>query len=169
VDHEREGAPQLVSAIGPKLTTARAIAEQLVDVVCARLGRQARKCDTATAPLSSAPSEDIPVVTARALAADRSGLPDDVVTHLVRGYGAAYGDVMAMVRERPALGERLDAGSPVVAAELAYCARHEMAMRVEDLLDRRTELGQTAHATNAARAAAEGQLRSEASPGSRSR
>ena len=167
VDHAREGLPQLVSAIGPKLTTARAIAEQLVDVVCARLGRSARPCDTATAPLASAPADDVEVVTARVLAAERCGLPNDVVTHLVRSYGAAYDALIAMVRQRPALGARLDTGSPVIAAELAHGAREEMAMRAEDLVCRRTELGPTARATSAIRAAAEDQLRFVASPGER--
>ena len=94
------------------------------------------------------------------------------MTHLVRSYGAAHGSLVALVRDRPALGARLDAESPVIVAELAHGAREEMAVRAEDLVCRRTELGQTARAATAAHALAEDQLRSVASPderGSRNR
>lgn len=168
VDHARDGTPQLLSAVGPKLTTSRAIAEQLVDMVGARLGRTVRSCETATRLLASAPAEDVAMLVTRALAGDRAGLPDDVVTHLVRSYGSGHEAIIAMVRERPALGERVDASSPVIAAQLEYGVRDEMALRADDLLLRRTELGQTAHATARARAIAADQLRlAESSPGFR--
>lgn len=159
VDHARDGAPQLLTAIGPKLTTSRAIAERLVDVVCARVGRTVKPCETATRLLASAPAEDVANLMVRVLAGDRAGLPDDVATHLVRSYGAGYDAIVAMVRERPALGERTEPGSPVIAAQMEYGVREEMAMRPEDLVYRRTELGSTARATARATAAAADQLR----------
>ncbi|HEY7861213.1 MAG TPA: glycerol-3-phosphate dehydrogenase/oxidase [Gemmatimonadaceae bacterium] len=168
VDHARDDTPQLLSAVGPKLTTSRAIAEKLVDMVGARVGRIVRSCETATRLLASAPSEDVATLVTRALARDGAGLPDDVVTHLVRSYGSGYEAIMAMVRERPGLGERVDASSPVIAAQLEYGVREEMAFRADDLLSRRTELGQTARATARARAIAGDQLRlAESSPGFR--
>jgi glycerol-3-phosphate dehydrogenase len=108
------------------------------------------------------------MLVTRALARDRAGLPDDVVTHLVRSYGSGHEAIMAMVHERPVLGERVDASSPVIAAQLEYGVREEMAVRADDLLLRRTELGQTVHATARARAIADDQLRlAESSPGLR--
>ncbi|HXT48159.1 MAG TPA: glycerol-3-phosphate dehydrogenase C-terminal domain-containing protein, partial [Gemmatimonadaceae bacterium] len=159
VDHAKDGTPQMLTAVGPKLTTARAIAAELVDIVCARTGRTVKRCETATRLLASAPEEDVEILVARALAADRAELPDDVVRHLVRSYGADYEAIVALVRERPALGDRVEAGSPVIAAQLEYGVLEEMAMRPEDLVNRRTELGQTARATPRARAVAGDQLR----------
>jgi glycerol-3-phosphate dehydrogenase len=153
IDHARDGAPQLLTAIGPKLTTSRAIAEELVDLVSARIGRGTKPCESDTRPLASAPPDDIPIAIARALAADRAGMPEDVVTHLVRSYGANCETILAMVRERPALGERIEPDSPVIAAQLAYARDNEMAMKPEDLIERRTELGPTARATAQSRAA----------------
>ena len=155
VDHARDGAPQLLTAIGPKLTTSRAMAEQLLDVVCSRIGRGTKPCETATRVLVSAPADDVATVIAHALADDRAGVPEDVLTHLVRSYGAEYPSLVGAVRERPALGERIEEGSPVIAAQLERAVRSEMAMNAEDLINRRSELGSTARATPHSRAAAE--------------
>jgi glycerol-3-phosphate dehydrogenase len=55
VDHAREGGPAgLVSVLGVKYTTARALAERAVDRVVAALGRAAPACRTATTPLAEA-------------------------------------------------------------------------------------------------------------------
>ncbi|MEO8878853.1 MAG: FAD-dependent oxidoreductase [Gemmatimonadaceae bacterium] len=154
VDRARDGMPQLLTAIGPKLTTSRAVAERLLDLVCARIGRATKPCETATRVLASAPAEDVERVIGRALAADRAGLPKDVVTHLVRSYGAGYSSLVAIVAANPALGARVADGSPVIAAQLAHAVESEMAMVAGDIVDRRTELGSTARATSRALAAA---------------
>jgi glycerol-3-phosphate dehydrogenase len=160
VDHARAGVPQLLTAIGPKLTTSRAIAERLIDIVATRVPRSLAPCDTATEPLVSAPNDDVTAVIANALRDDRAGLPDDVVEHLVRWYGSGggYDAILRMVREEPALGARVEEGAPVIAAQLRYGARAEGATSAEDLLDRRTELGATARAGPRARAAAQGEI-----------
>ena len=164
VDHARAGVPQLLTAIGPKLTTSRAIAERLIDVVATRVQRTLEPCDTATEPLVSAPSDDVTAVIASALRDDRAGLPDDVVAHLVRWYGSGggYDEILRMVRDEPALGARVEEGAPVIAAQLRYGARVEAATSAEDLIDRRTELGGTARATSKARIAAQRAIESAA-------
>ena len=160
IDHARAGVPQLLTAIGPKLTTSRAIAERLVDIVATRMQRTFAACDTATEPLVSAPSDDVAIVVANALRDDRAGLPDDVVEHLVRWYGSGggYDAIVRMVREDPSLGARVEEGAPVIVAQLRYGARVERATSAEDLLDRRTELGATARAGSRARVAAQREI-----------
>lgn len=155
-DHARDGTPQLLTAISPKLTTSRAIAEELVDAASARIGRTTRRCETATRKLASAPPEDVPIAIARALAADRAGMPDDVVTHLVRSYGVGYAALLALVKAKPEVGVRVESDSPVIEAQLLHARENEMAMRAEDLIDRRTELGPTARVSAQSRARAEG-------------
>jgi glycerol-3-phosphate dehydrogenase len=55
VDHEAaDGVPGLVSAIGVKYTTARAVAEKAVDIAVARIGRRVERCRTERTPLSKA-------------------------------------------------------------------------------------------------------------------
>ncbi len=97
--------------------------------------------------LASAPADNVAIAIERALGGDRAGLPDDVVTHLVRSHGAESDSLIQMVRDNPALGARVEEGSPVIAAQLARAVREEMATTVQDLINRRTELGSTARAT----------------------
>jgi glycerol-3-phosphate dehydrogenase len=55
IDHGREGGPAgLVSIVGVKYTTARALAERAIDRVLAALGRAPVACRTATTPLAHA-------------------------------------------------------------------------------------------------------------------
>ncbi len=157
VDHASVGVPQLLTAIGPKLTMSRAIAEQLVSTVIDRLGRPPVRADSATAPLDSAPEVDIPEAIARAQSQNSGTLPHDVVTHLVRWYGndPALDRILEWVRADPALGARVHAESPVTRAQLRYAAEYERALTVDDLLMGRTELGATARVTPDVRAAAQ--------------
>jgi glycerol-3-phosphate dehydrogenase len=53
-DHARGGAPGLLSVLGVKFTTARAVAQQAVDLVFRRLGRSSPPCRTAETPLDHA-------------------------------------------------------------------------------------------------------------------
>lgn len=51
-DHTKDGVPGFFSIIGGKTTTARYMAEQMSDMVCAKLGINTA-CQTRTAPLAS--------------------------------------------------------------------------------------------------------------------
>jgi glycerol-3-phosphate dehydrogenase len=100
------------------------------------------------------------VVVANAKRDDHAGLPNDVVEHLVRWYGGGggYAAIVRMVREDPSLSARVEEEAPVIVAQLRYGARVEGATSVEDLLDRRTELGATARAGSRARVAAQREM-----------
>jgi glycerol-3-phosphate dehydrogenase len=58
VDHADAGSPELISVIGVKYTTARAIAERVVDLILRKLGRPAVRCRTAETPLPGAAIHD---------------------------------------------------------------------------------------------------------------
>ncbi len=89
IDHERSGAaPGMITTLGVKYTTARAVAERAVDLVAARLGRVGPRCLTASTPLEHA---------------------------------------------RPLAGS--------LSEQVARAVRHEMALRLGDIVLRRTSLG----------------------------
>jgi glycerol-3-phosphate dehydrogenase len=54
-----------------------------------------------------------------------------------RGYGADSVLIQKMIQEKPNLGQTLHQDYPYTNAEVIWCTRHEMAMRVEDILSRR--------------------------------
>ena len=62
----------------------------------------------------------------------------DLETHLYRRFGDDAAQVVAMIDERPELAGVAIPGLDYVKAEFVYCARHEMATSLIDLLTRRT-------------------------------
>ena len=61
----------------------------------------------------------------------------DVPAHLHERYGAHAADVLALARNED-LDRPLLPGLPYVEAEVVYAARHELAVKVDDVLERRT-------------------------------
>ncbi|MEQ1729488.1 MAG: glycerol-3-phosphate dehydrogenase C-terminal domain-containing protein, partial [Vicinamibacterales bacterium] len=56
-DHEAAGIAGLFSVAGTKYTTARAVAERIVDRLASSLGRPRETCGTASTPLPHVPLE----------------------------------------------------------------------------------------------------------------
>lgn len=141
VDHASDGAPELITAVSVRFTTARALAERLVDLTARKLGRPVHRCRTASTPLPGAPS--VPVSEMLASARRRYGelVEADVLEHLVRSYGTRYERVLAYRDRLPGWNERIVPDLPVIRAQLAYGVDEEMAQCPEDLLRRRTEIG----------------------------
>jgi glycerol-3-phosphate dehydrogenase len=135
----------LVTIVGGKLTTYRAMAEDTVDeaVRVMRLQGPLRRAARLRVPDSR--SGSTPLFGAEGYeeltedgAAERLGLPAEVVAHLAGRFGGHARAVAAMVRDRPELGERLVPGLPYLKAEAVYAVRYEMALTLEDVLSRRT-------------------------------
>jgi glycerol-3-phosphate dehydrogenase len=112
----------VLTLVGGKLTTYRAMAEDAVDAVVARLGRGTARSVTARLPLvGAAPRRVLEGVAAPARLVARYGTEAPVV--------AALGD------------EPVVAGRPETVGELRFAVRAEGARTVADLLDRRTRIG----------------------------
>ncbi len=136
VDHGDEGLPGLFSALGGKWTTSRHLAEKITDALMARLGRKAVRCATATTPLPGGRFDHFePMV-----AGFRKTWPGIAsVRHLSHMFGARLPLVLkgAKVADLMALGESGD-----TAAQITHAVREEMALTLEDVVMRRTSLGQ---------------------------
>ena len=71
----------------------------------------------------------------------REGVVDAAVAkHLATTYGARAPSVVARVKPKPALGERLDPELPYVLAQVDVAVDEEQALTVEDVLGRRVPL-----------------------------
>ena len=136
----------LMLVAGGKLTTYRVMAADVVDHAVRRLG-------ATTVPGSR--TEDLPLLGADgysrlrrdpAALALRSRIPVDVAEHLLDRYGSLATDVLALLRERPDLVRPLEGAPSYLAVEVAYAARAEAALHLEDVLARRTRISmETAH------------------------
>jgi glycerol-3-phosphate dehydrogenase len=118
----------LVTVVGGKLTTYRRMAQDAVDAALAVSGQPAVAARTRTLPLVGAADR-------RTL--DRVAAP----AHLVRRYGTEAVDVVAGAAGDPRLLAPLAGDGQTCAAELLFAVRHEGALDVDDLLDRRTRVG----------------------------
>ena len=109
----------LVTITGGKWTTYRKMAEDTIDQAATLAGLDDRPSVTAHLQLHGAHAN------AEAFGA-------------LHQYGADAPALQALIREDAALGERLHPDRPVVAGQVVWAAREEMARTVEDVLARRT-------------------------------
>jgi len=132
------GENGLVSIAGGKLTTHRRMAERVVDLVVRRLGRAAGPCRTDDVAL---PNGELPPAELAALEATVTArLGATAAERLVRLYGAGAARLLARIEAEPAAGEMLSADAGVVRAEIDAAIDDEMALTLEDILERRTRL-----------------------------
>jgi glycerol-3-phosphate dehydrogenase len=154
-DHGVEGASQvsrehliltgpggMLTIAGGKLTTYRAMAEQLVNHAVAALhaldGRPRPPAPpTDEEPLPGGEVHDLEPLGSPGL---ELGLSIATVDHLVRLYGSECAAVFNLVREQRELARPLDGKSPAIEAEVIHVTRRELARRVEDVLVRRLHL-----------------------------
>jgi glycerol-3-phosphate dehydrogenase len=131
----------VITVVSVKYTSARALAERVVDRVADRLAFRAAPCRTATASLPGAP--EVPVASLVAEAVEEWGdvLAPDVIEHLARTYGRRFTEVARLAASDARLGQRVVPGLPVVGAQLHHAVAEEMAVYPADLVYRRTELG----------------------------
>ena len=137
---------RLLSVTGTKLTCFRSLAEEVGDRVMAALGRRA-------APSSARLSldgldEEVGKVEAR-VALDVSedlaqgGVDRETLQLLVDTYGRGYRRVLELGRKLPDGLERLCPSNPDIGAQLHQAVTEEMALSLQDVLLRRTGIGQS--------------------------
>jgi glycerol-3-phosphate dehydrogenase len=137
VDHGKEGALDgLFSALGGKWTTSRRLAENITDALVARLGKKAPGCTTATIALP--------------------GGRFDRFEDMVKGYAKTWPGISSLRNMAHMLGARLPQAlkgtrltdlaplgqSGDTPAQIAFAMAEEMALTLEDVVMRRTALGQ---------------------------
>lgn len=124
------GRDGVISVLGGKLTTYRAMAEEAVDTVCASRQITAGPCVTHALPLIGAP--DSPVRTT--LVTQQKPLP----ASLVARFGAEASAVLGSDGSgHAAIADGID----VLRAEVTFAVTSEGALDAADVLDRRTRIG----------------------------
>jgi glycerol-3-phosphate dehydrogenase len=127
-----ETSSGMLTITGGKLTTWRRMAEQVVDRLVEREGREA-PCRTDDIPLGmAARDEDLET---------EIELPDGASEQLAFRYGHQARRVLELCEEHPELARPIVPGFPDLLAEVTLAARHEQARSVADVLLRRTRLG----------------------------
>lgn len=130
VDHTADGAPGLFSLLGGKLASYRIQAEETADIVCGRLGIQAR-CETHFHTLPG--GDEIP--DARELA--RIYQIDLLAARrVISRHGSLSHAVLDVGRETSSGYGVVCPCEPTMECEIRYCLRHEHVTRLGDLMAR---------------------------------
>lgn len=124
----------LVSIMGGKWTTYRAMAEDTIDAVQKCLGREKTASPTRDRPLTG--SEGYTPDYWQKLVRDY-GVSDDTARHLAEKFGTRAEEVLDLAKEDAELSRPILEELPQIRAEVAFSARNEMAMTIEDILFRR--------------------------------
>ena len=135
--------PGLLAIVGGKLTTYRLMAEQVVERALEKLGTvpSLEPCRTDEIPLPGARLGASTLRDLRGFARDLAaaeGLEPDVAEHLTLTYGVRTREVLAAGRAAQTPPGRLVPDLPYLWAEVAFAVRAELALRVDDVLRRRT-------------------------------
>ncbi len=150
IDHQAEvGVAGLISVLGVKYTTARAIAEQAIDLAVRKLGSAGLVCQTCSTPLVGGKIEHFQDYLSQAQAQAPQGIDPEIVEHLVYTYGSEHRCLLKYIADQPGLGKRVDPNRPVTRAEVVHAVQREMAQTLGDVIYRRTELGATGLPTRA--------------------
>ena len=156
--------PGLSVIAGGKYTTYRVMARDLIDAAARDLAAAARGLtDAAARDLAAAdvprrgeaaarsipPSrtDQVPLAGAEgyaAMMADRerlarsAGLSAATVERLLGRYGSDTAHLLALIAERPALATPIPGAGGYIGAEVVFACTHEGALRLDDVLSRRT-------------------------------
>lgn len=137
-DHEqKDGLSGLISILGGKITGYRAIAREVVDLVCQKLSLKVA-CQTAEIPLPGAPA--VPREKIKQ-AAQESGLPLPTVTHLAALYGSRYQQVLELLPGDSRGKQPVCPHCPDILAQVWHAVRQESALTLGDFLLRRSFIG----------------------------
>lgn len=148
VDHRRaHDVSGLVSLVGIRFTMARVDAARAVDMLLRQSDRAPACRPTDRLPLPGGDIEDFTAFEAEA----RRAVPAEIATSslhgLLRNHGTEYRSVL---RENGNCAVTSVPGTDVLAAEIRFAVTHEMAVHLDDVVMRRTDLAAGSHPGRAA-------------------
>ena len=132
-------APGIIGITGGKLTTYRRMATDAVDRIAGELDVDVR---SRTRWIRLGSRKLGPLADAVVRRCERVGIAPGAASNLVRCYGERALEVIDLAAETGLTGS-ISGEHPAIGAEVAYAARAEMAVHLNDVLARRTRLALT--------------------------
>jgi glycerol-3-phosphate dehydrogenase len=149
VDHRHaHGVAGLVTLIGIRFTTARGDSSAALDLLLQQWQGSAPVLSGQPKPLVGGDIEDFVTFHRRAISNRPEAISARTCEALVCNHGSEYMQVLELAR-LTGESERLR-HSDTLVAEVTHAVRSEMALRLEDVVVRRTDLGSAAHPGHAA-------------------
>jgi len=160
IDHRAANDIQgLVSLIGIRFTTARADAARALDLLLQQHPQPPPRAATDRLPLPGGNIEDFAAFEANAQRSRPAGLASSTLATVLRNHGSGYMDVIRPMHEQEHETSAVAIpGTNTLMAEIAFAIEHEMAVRLEDVIMRRTDIACGHHPGRAAIEAAAGAM-----------
>lgn len=146
-DHRHEGVRGLMSVLGVKYTTARNVAEKVVDHIFCSWGQRPPKSLSSFTPLHGGEIQEFNAFLQAQVKIQPYGLAEETTRRLVYNYGSSYLEVLRYVTGEDRCVAPLNPPA-VLKAEVLHGVRAEMAQKLSDIIFRRTELGTAGHPGN---------------------
>src|SRR4030067_1974497 len=141
IDHEKaHNLKGLVTLIGVRATIARGMAEKAIDLIFKKLKRKSPISKTAVTPIFGGEIECFSKFLHSAIEEKSFHLSADVINGLIYNYGSKYKNVLKYVDENMKWAHPIG-DSTVIKAEVIHSIREEMAMKLVDVVFRRTDFG----------------------------
>jgi len=141
IDHSlTHGLERLITLIGVRYTTARYEAVNVVNLVCQKLHMKVHATQTDSTPIYGGKIGCFTEFLKQAMEERPSSVRVDSLSSLVRNHGSEYQRVLDLTEDPLILGDTIGR-SHVLKAEILHAVREEMAVRLADVVMRRTDLG----------------------------
>jgi glycerol-3-phosphate dehydrogenase len=148
IDHRHQGISGLVTVIGIRYTTARGDSSRAMSLLLEQMPGAPGRPPTERVPLPGGDIADFEAFRTEARRAVPEQISSATVDAWVRNHGTGF-RALAALAESPDEAERIG-GSGTVVAEVTQAVREEMALHLEDVILRRTNLGSGSHPGTAA-------------------
>jgi len=142
-DNAVDGFDGLITVEGGKYTTSRNLAENVMKIVCNKLGFCNKNAGTDKDYLYGSEIEDIEAFI-KFCKTKYPDLPAASIDYLSRIYGTEIDEMLAPAETDKSLTEPLTSDGEI-PAQIVYAVKHEMAFTLSDILFRRTGLGTLGH------------------------
>jgi glycerol-3-phosphate dehydrogenase len=131
--------PGMVATAGGKMTTARLMGKDAIDVAARGLDRHVPPSSTHQTPLLGADGYHV-MWNRRHEIARESGLHRERIEHLLNRFGSRIDELLDILAERPELAAPLPGADDYLEVEVLHAASHEGARHLDDVLARRTRI-----------------------------
>jgi glycerol-3-phosphate dehydrogenase len=142
-DNAADGFDGLITVEGGKYTTSRNLAEHVMKIACRKLELSGKKAGTDKEYLYGSEIEDINAFV-EFCKTKYSNLPSETADYLSRVYGTEIDSLMSIADKDKSLTAPLTTEGEIMA-QVVYAIENEMAIKLTDILFRRTGLGTLGH------------------------
>jgi len=141
-DHKKtDNLDGLISVVGVKYTTARDVARKTINLAQRKISSSVKKSETAKTRLYGGEIDKFEDFVNENINNDSYNLGEKAIKHLSYNYGSAIKEIYCYGNSDSSLMQFLPGSEEVTMAEILHAVREEMAMKISDIILRRTDLG----------------------------